>query len=192
MYVQHLADAIEDTEMPVDVEPRASSPPRETATLLPTLVPALLALVHPTSFSFPPLAATSPYPPITSALSAVHISALECLTNIFIGISTYGNVAIAKVIDSGAKVWDSIWTALAVVGTEISGLGQERRQDMWSTAVGVLWGVGNVWKGSLVSCSADLVGAHSVRYPAKNRSSYLFSSTRHRQMRRYASSAWGP
>lgn len=124
-------------------------PPPSNTSFLPTLVLPVLSLVQPTSLSFPPLAAPSSHPPTTSALSAVHISALECLNNIFLSLANSPITSISKDVESGAAVWNSIWTALSLVGTQ-TGLGQERRQQMWEVAVGVLWGVGNVWKGLLV------------------------------------------
>lgn len=121
-----------------------------SVSLLPTLVAPLLALIQPTSLSFPPLAAPSPHPPTTSVLSAIHICALECLNNIFLSLAAGANTTLADDHDAGRKIWDGVWSALAAVGTE-TGLGQERRRDMWHVAVGVLWGIGSVWKGSLVS-----------------------------------------
>lgn len=117
-----------------------------------SLVNPLLALIQPCSLSFPPLAAPSPHPPTTSALSAVHVSALECLNNIFLSIATSRRSELAMDAVSGMKFWNDIWCALTVVGTQM-GLGQERRQEVWEKAVGVLWGIGNVWKGSLVGRS---------------------------------------
>ncbi|KAG5647684.1 hypothetical protein DXG03_008407 [Asterophora parasitica] len=135
-----------DTEMLDDASPTNAA----STSFLPTLVEPLLALVHPTSLSFPPLAAPSPHPPTTSALSAIHISALECLNNLFLSLATNPNPSVSADHAAGRKVWDVLWAALAAVGTETTGLGQERRQEIWNIAVGVLWGVGNVWKGSLV------------------------------------------
>ncbi|KAG5639576.1 hypothetical protein H0H81_012247 [Sphagnurus paluster] len=135
-----------------DVNMREDGAPSTTATstsFLPTLVAPLLAHIHPTSLSFPPLAATSPHPPTTSALSAIHISALECLNNVFLSLATKPNPSVSADQDAGRKVWEEIWSALAAVGTE-TGLGQERRQEMWHVGIGVLWGVGNVWKGTLI------------------------------------------
>ena len=122
----------------------------QSSTFLPSLVHPLLALIHPIPLSFPPLAAPSPHPPTTSALSAIHVNALECLNNVFLSLATTSNPDVAADHASGQKVWDEIWAALEVVGTE-TGLGQEQRQRMWEVAVGVLWGIGNVWKGCLVS-----------------------------------------
>ncbi|KAF9451411.1 ARM repeat-containing protein [Macrolepiota fuliginosa MF-IS2] len=115
---------------------------------IPTLVNPLLALIQPSALSFPPLAAPSPHPPTTSALSAVHITALECLNNVFLSLASSRKPEVAADVTSGAKIWNDVWSALAAVGTQ-TGLGQERREEIWEKAVGVLWGVGNVWKGSL-------------------------------------------
>ena len=124
-----------------------------TTPFLPSLVSPLITLIYPTSLSFPPLAAPSVHPPTTSVLSAIHVSALECLNNIFLSLSTNPNRIIADVA-GGLKLWNDIWSALVVVGTE-GGLGQERRREMWEVAMGVLWGVGTIWKGSLVSCGTQ-------------------------------------
>jgi hypothetical protein len=138
-------------DVDMDEEPKRVIAP--TTPSLSSLVSPLLALIYPTSLSFPPLAAPSVHPPTTSVLSAIHISALECLNNIFLSLSTSPNPSISTDVDGGLKVWNSIWSALEIVGTE-GGLGQERRQEIWEIAVGVLWGVGSTWKGSLVSSVA--------------------------------------
>jgi len=114
-----------------------------------TLVAPLLALIQPTALSFPPLAAQSIHPPTTSALSALHIAALECLNNIFLSLTPTPNPGVVSDVKSGLMVWNGVWSALSLVGSQ-TGLGQERRQEFWDVAVGVLWGVGRVWKGSLV------------------------------------------
>lgn len=134
--------------MHIDGEDAPSENALNTA-FLAKLVTPLLALIQPTALSFPPLAAPSIHPPTTSALSALHISALECLNNLFLSLTTAPNPAVAADVNSGVTVWGSVWSALGVVGTE-TGLGQERRQDVWDRAVGVLWGVGRVWKGAIV------------------------------------------
>ncbi|KAH0591152.1 hypothetical protein J132_04862 [Termitomyces sp. J132] len=141
---EDLATDIGDERMEED--PPANS---ASASFLPTLVAPLVALIQPTSLSFPPLAAPSSHPPTTSVLSAIHICALECLNNIFLSLTTGRNLSLSTDVDAGRRVWDGVWSALAAVGTE-TGLGQERRKEMWHVAVGVLWGIGNVWKGSLI------------------------------------------
>jgi hypothetical protein len=68
-----------------------------------------------------------------------------------------------------------VWAALESVGTEIA-RGQERKQEMWEIGVGVLWGVGNIWKGNLVSLligkssgvEKSLSGAQRKSSPAIN------------------------
>lgn len=140
----------DDDEADVDMQEDVPQKNAPTTSFLPALVSPLLALIHPTSLSFPPSAAPSSHPPTTSALSAIHISALECLNNVFLSLATTLNPSVSSDHNSGRQVWNEIWSALAVVGIE-TGLGQERRQEMWEVAVGVLWGIGNVWKGSLVS-----------------------------------------
>ncbi|KAJ4477977.1 armadillo-type protein [Lentinula lateritia] len=117
-------------------------------TVLPSLVPSLLSLIQPTSLSFPPLATSSIHPPTTTALSAIHISAMECLNNIFLSLATSPSPTVSADAEGGRKVWNEVWASLGVVGTEL-GLGQERRKEMWEIGVGVLWGLALVWKGTL-------------------------------------------
>jgi len=121
-----------------------------TASHLPALVEPLISLIQPVRLSFPPAAGQSSHPPTTSVLSAIHVSALECLNNIFLALSTSPTSGLAAASASGKQIWDGVWAALGSVGMEIA-RGQERKQEMWEIGVGVLWGVGNIWKGSLVS-----------------------------------------
>lgn len=120
-----------------------------TASHLPALVEPLITLIQPVRLSFPPAAGQSIHPPTTSVLSAIHVSALECLNNIFLSLSASPNSGLAAASASGKQIWDGVWAALGSVGTEIT-RSQERKQEMWEIGVGVLWGVGNIWKGSLV------------------------------------------
>ncbi|CDO73410.1 hypothetical protein BN946_scf185013.g44 [Trametes cinnabarina] len=131
-------------------EPGAEAP--QPPAFFTTLVAPLLKFVQPTALSFPPLGAPSPHPPTTSALSAIHISALECLNNIFLSMATSARGRPSSLgLDpaSGRMVFDAVWGALRLVGTEITAAGQERRREMWDIGVGVLWGVSNLFKGSL-------------------------------------------
>ena len=137
-------------DVDMDAENENASSGKTSPPFLTTLVSPLLALVQPTALSFPPLASPSIHPPTTSALSAVHICALECLNNIFLSLTTSSDPSIAADVNSGLTVWNGIWSALSLVGTQ-TGLGQERRQEFWDVAVGVLWGIGRIWKTSLVS-----------------------------------------
>ncbi|KAG1784219.1 ARM repeat-containing protein [Suillus placidus] len=120
-----------------------------TASHLPALVEPLITLIQPVRLSFPPAAGQSSHPPTTSVLSAIHVSALECLNNIFLSLSASPSSGLVAASASGKQIWDGVWAALGSVGTEIT-RGQERKQKMWEIGVGVLWGVGNIWKGSLV------------------------------------------
>ncbi|PBK76924.1 ARM repeat-containing protein [Armillaria solidipes] len=144
------AEVMEDMDVDMSAinENKPASEQSETVSLLPSLVPALLALAQPTSLSFPPLASVSVHPPTTSALSGIHASALECLNNIFLSLARVPNSPVSSDKEAGQKVWKDVWTALSVVGPEF-GMGQERRREVWEISVGVLWGIGNVWKGSL-------------------------------------------
>ncbi|CAA7264820.1 unnamed protein product [Cyclocybe aegerita] len=153
---------VEDDDIEIDVgdidmgeEPEKPSNDSSSPSFLATLVAPLLALVQPTALSFPPLSSPSIHPPTTSALSAVHIGALECLNNIFLSLTTSPNPKIASDANSGLIVWNGIWSALGLIGTQ-TGLGQERRQEAWEVAMGVLWGVGRVWKGSLTPDSEQV------------------------------------
>ncbi|KZP25341.1 ARM repeat-containing protein [Athelia psychrophila] len=136
----------EDTEMAID----DAAPATQTSTAsLPALVQPLMTLIHPTLLSFPPANGLSPSPPITSALGAIHLGAFECLNNIFLSLSTSSNAAVSSDGDSGRKIWNEVWAALSAIGAQ-SGPGQERRQEIWQVAIGVLWGIGIIWKGSLI------------------------------------------
>ncbi|KAI0640125.1 armadillo-type protein [Trametes polyzona] len=141
---QDIDMAVEDTS--------GAEPSQQLPGFFTTLVVPLLKFVHPTALSFPPLGAPSPHPPTTSALSAIHVSALECLNNIFLSMATSsrGNPSSLGLDPaSGRTVFDAVWGALRLVGTEITGAGQERRREMWDIGVGVLWGVGNLFKGAI-------------------------------------------
>lgn len=143
--------------MPLDEDITREETKRSTA-LLPELVRPLLSLVQPTVLSFSPPSSPSIHPPTTSALGAIHVSAFECLNNLFLSLSATPNAGL--VADEVAKhgVWSEIWAALSKVGLDIAP-GQERKRDIWEIAVGVLWGIGNIWKGKLVSDPA-------LTYPA--------------------------
>jgi hypothetical protein len=145
---EEVADDNHDVDMRVD-DPQSANPPTSSPSFLPALVPSLLALIHPTSLSFPPLASPSPHPPITSALGAIHICALECLNNVFLSIGASPHTSASANEEAGRKIWDEIWQALHMMGMEF-GLGQEKRREVWETAIGVLWGIGDIWKGTLV------------------------------------------
>ncbi|KAK7695114.1 hypothetical protein QCA50_002304 [Cerrena zonata] len=146
----------DDLDLEDEVMDSSDDKPSPSRKLLPDLVAPLLPLIQPTPLSFPPLTGgASPHPPTTSALSSIHICAMECLNNIFWSLaapalSRNQRPSADADREGGVKVWDSIWHALSTVGVEFNGLGQERRREFWYLSVGVLWGVGIVWKGLLV------------------------------------------
>ncbi|TFY61535.1 hypothetical protein EVG20_g7018 [Dentipellis fragilis] len=142
----------DDTKMALDdAEPTLNGTSTSQSELtpssfLPTILEPLLALIQPTALSFPPPNEPSPHPPTTSALSAIHVAALECLNNAFLSLAANPPPAVSADVAAGRRVWNAVWTALGAAGMQ-SGAGQERRKDMWGIAVGVLWGVGRVWSG---------------------------------------------
>lgn len=155
-HCRSLDEEDEDVDDAVDVdmavEDASSAEASQPPAFFTSLVAPLLKFVHPTALSFPPLGAPSPHPPTTSALGAIHVSALECLNNIFLSMATSSRGRPSSLgLDpaSGRAVFDAVWGALRLVGTEITGPGQERRREMWDIGVGVLWGVGNMFKGVL-------------------------------------------
>ncbi|KAI0315662.1 ARM repeat-containing protein [Amylostereum chailletii] len=137
-----------EEEEEAEVVPPPSEPTIVPSSFLPTLLEPLLNLIQPTPLSFPPPNASSPHPPTTSVLSAIHISALECLNNTFLALAASPSPAVVADVGAGRRVWDDVWRALGATGTE-GGLGQERRMEMWEIGVGVLWGVGIVWSGKI-------------------------------------------
>lgn len=149
------------------------------ASLLSLLTPPLLSLSHPTpTLSFPPPSLPSVHPPTTSALGAIHLRAMECLNNLFVGSKEreIGDEEDADKVKSAVGVWDEMWSAglLGAVGPpsamegEAKGLGlaslfepgQERRGEMWSVAVGALWGLARMSRGVLVRSSSIVLALH--------------------------------
>jgi len=134
---------------------------KSTNGLLGMLSGPLVTLVHPTALSFPPSASDpSPHPPTTSALSTIHIRALECLNNLFLAIDeaqTDGQTSFSTQDKEGARaLWNELWGALAEVGKVVSGgkivalRGLERKREIWEIAMGALWGVARVGRGYLI------------------------------------------
>lgn len=154
--------------------------------LLGLLTPALLALARPTAYlSFPPPALPSISPPITSVLGAIHVRALECLNNLFVGMKERDTVeasgsdepatpeekkAKEEIVQGAVGVWDQMWSAelLGAVGPPPAGTGAvvpatgakagvsgvqpgtEKKIEMWNIAVGALWGLARMSRGTLV------------------------------------------
>ena len=134
------------------IPPDETASPREETTrfykeVLRGLIRELLRLVQPTFLSFPPPSSPSIHPPTTSALSAIHVSAFECLNNIFLSKEALPNTVLFA--DYVPYFWSTTWKTLFKVGLDIAP-GQERKREIWEVAVGVLWGIGNILKGELV------------------------------------------
>jgi hypothetical protein len=164
------------------IEPNPSDEPLLTTagasagtpkSLLSLLTPPLIALSRPTPLSAPSPALPSVHPPTTSVLGGIHIRALECLNNLFVGMipsenSTAGGGDAGEVDEEVMKgavgVWNEMWSAelLGAVGEPVptstggaaGGLTPEKRLEIWSVAIGVLWGLARMCKGMLVSCEA--------------------------------------
>jgi len=160
-------DDARDDAMAVDgagatPEPNNSHTPNAPS-FLPTLLEPLLALIQPTGLSFP---APSPHPPTTSALSAIHIAALECLSNAFFALAAAPGSA-ASDVRTGQRVWGAVWAALAGVGSPVESALGSARATVWDVAAGVLWGVGSVWTGKIVRdiyCVPVVVPTHGVDF----------------------------
>ncbi|EJD54408.1 ARM repeat-containing protein [Auricularia subglabra TFB-10046 SS5] len=145
-------DRAEERVLEMDVETgttEAQTPSESTLRLL-SLAEPLLALAVPTSLSFPPLPSSTEqvaaHPPTTSALGAIHVRALECLSNIFLNTPRL-DAAPARAL------WDGVLRVLAAVGPLSGGPripGQERRPEMWDSGVGVLWGIARAAQGEMI------------------------------------------
>ncbi len=141
-------DETPDEPMALDEAPEHNSTPAPNPpSFLPTLLEPLLALIQPTELSF---SAPSPHPPTTSALSAIHIAAFECLSNAFFALAAAPTAA-ASDVQVGQRVWAAVWSALAGAGSPAEAAPGSARAAVWDVAVGVLWGVGTVWPGKIVS-----------------------------------------
>ncbi|QRW22289.1 ARM repeat-containing protein [Rhizoctonia solani] len=145
-------------DAPMDEEPPSflASPEADqnSIKLLTTLTPLLLSLSTPTSMSFPPSSATATitteptHLPTTSALTSVHISALECLSNLLLSFPTSDtgpvNPATAEV---AVAAWPRAWTTLTASINAPSTT--DRRMELSVAALGVLWGLARLARGVL-------------------------------------------
>lgn len=139
--------------------------PKKPIDHLQALIPTLLPLIRPTPLSYAPPFQQSLHPPTTSALSALHIAALECLNNISltladaldcvspaaIGIGTTNGAGHDSITSLGRETWGEVWAMAAAIGRpEGVGAGPERKKEAWLVALGVLWAVGRICRGQLV------------------------------------------
>ncbi|CAE6367824.1 unnamed protein product [Rhizoctonia solani] len=145
-------------DAPMDEEPPSflASPEADqnSIKLLTTLTPLLLSLSTPTSMSFPPSSATATitteptHLPTTSALTSVHISALECLSNLLLSFPTSDtgpiNPATAEV---AVAAWPRAWATLTASINAPSTT--DRRMELSVAALGVLWGLARLARGVL-------------------------------------------
>ncbi|THH03370.1 hypothetical protein EW145_g6312 [Phellinidium pouzarii] len=169
--LQYYLEGDEDVEMETDEVPDAKSEPAKSIKLpaalsfLGTILLPVLALIQPTPLSFPAdspqygSAAPRPtqHPPTTSALRAIHISALECLNNAFLEFALVyeKDGAVPADADVVRPVRDAVWAALMSIGY-MGGRESERKREMWDVGVGVMWSMGRIWKGSITPSMDDV------------------------------------
>ena len=169
----------EDEEMEADEEMTEDPPqtngssshngPKKPSDYLQVLVPTLLPLIRPVSLSYAPSFQQSLHPPTTSALGALHIAALECLNNASLTLAdAHGGIPLEGTgITNGAghdsiaslsmKTWGEVWTMLMAIGKpEGVGAGPERKKEAWLVALGVLWAMGRICRGHMVSPDRSL------------------------------------
>lgn len=163
---EYADDAPMDAEVDADVDIPAVAD-SDSIALLRTLTPLLLALSTPTSMSFPTssTATFSPstsgtqqsleHPPTTSALAAIHQCALECLSNLLLSFPA-PEIAPVNPLVLGLTVaaWPQAWSALGpLLGSLIPTASASAipASDVSTAALGVLWGLARLARGSLVT-----------------------------------------
>ncbi|ORX35296.1 armadillo-type protein [Kockovaella imperatae] len=106
-----------------------------------------------TQLSLPPSTAQpSPHPPTTSALSVLHLRALEALNNLLLtsvaAISAgQGSSSQLATIVPLAKIWASIFRNVDLIKSEPESLGrkgQEMRLEILEMCIGCLWGTASL------------------------------------------------
>ncbi|KIO15824.1 hypothetical protein M407DRAFT_44114, partial [Tulasnella calospora MUT 4182] len=152
-----MDDEDNDDEV-IEEEPEQKYTPATSQTdslsLIATLTRPLLLLARPTALSFPQSSAPPIHPPTTSALGTIHVRALECLNNLFLGIHTEQGQLPEGAAKQATEVWKDVWSVLAAVGKQAEwtvGSGAEVRKEMWEIGVGVLWGLARIGKGELAN-----------------------------------------
>lgn len=151
--------AVEDTKTVAPTVNTAVTLQHLLATLqLPQRLTSLSLL---NNLSFPPTTASpSPHAPTTSALSVLHLRALEALNNLLLTVvasispedaasrSQVGNVIPVK------GVWDGVFSIVTLIRSEPQALdmkGQELRRDVMEMALGCIWGLAKIAPEAVVS-----------------------------------------
>jgi hypothetical protein len=90
------------------------------------------------------------HPPTTSALVAVHLSALECLSNLLLSFPTSDSGPVnPAVLDLAVAAWPQAWSALlTVIVSTTSNL--DRKAEVSFAALGALWGIARLARGVVV------------------------------------------
>ena len=83
-------------------------------------------------------------------------SCFECLSNVFLALAAFPG-SVASEVQAGQRVWNAVWTALASARSSVEAVLRSARAAVWDVAVGVLWGVGTVWKGKNSKFCSKLV-----------------------------------
>jgi len=109
-----------------------------TTSTTPSFLLTLLEPLRPTELSF---LVPSPHASTTSALSAIHVAAFECLSNAFFTLATTAG-SLASNVHAGQRVRSTVWAALAGAGNLLEAAAGSTRTTVWDAAAGVLWGVG--------------------------------------------------
>lgn len=164
---QHQLISLLTDDMTMDADDDTPNPPREadanSVGLLRTLTPLLLVLSTPTSMSFsaPTPLATAPitestsastkleHSPTTSALVAVHIAALECLSNLVLSFPAPDSGPVdPTVAELAVAAWPQTWNVLSTALNAPSSA--SRRMEVAVAALGVLWGLARLARGVLI------------------------------------------
>ncbi|KAG8987082.1 hypothetical protein FRB90_003615, partial [Tulasnella sp. 427] len=149
-------DDDDDDEVIEEDQPESKTPSSAqniALSLIANLTRPLLLLARPTPLSFPQGSAPPIHPPTTSALGTIHVRALECLNNLFLGINTEQVQLPNGAAKQVTEIWKDVWSVLGAVGKQNEwtvGSSVEVRKEMWEIGVGVLWGLARIGKGELI------------------------------------------
>ncbi|KAG8914469.1 hypothetical protein FRC01_004043 [Tulasnella sp. 417] len=152
-----MDDEDDDDEVIEEEQPERKSAPSSSQAnslnLIASLTRPLLLLARPTALSFPQSSGPPIHPPTTSALGTIHVRALECLNNLFLGIHAEEGQLPEGAAKQATEVWKDVWSVLGAVGKQAEwtvGSGAEVRKELWEIGVGVLWGLARIGKGELI------------------------------------------